>query len=158
MSSIAVVCRRGTGTAPWSTIGHEPTGASEEHAESGVEFQLYEGNVGPGFGGDVFHGNQLMNTLFQNYFLGTDPGRADDTTATSLESYVRYLAAKPAWWPSTKAWPPIGPDVTGGNITGLGGHASTIPAEDCFRGPMAGPVDGSGNVLTFTASGCYGAP
>jgi hypothetical protein len=220
---------------------------------AGVEFQLYEGNVGPGFGGDVFHGNQLMNTLFRNYFLGTDPGRADDTTAVSLESYVRYmnivgnvlgtpgttttyqvtagpgadgtvfnlgggnteapvtvaadpmvlstllrwgnydtasaaarfeasevpstvtpygnavpknqtlpasffLAAKPAWWPSTKAWAPIGPDVTGGNITGLGGHASTIPAEDCFRGPMAGPADGSGNVLTFSASGCYGAP
>ncbi len=218
----------------------------------GVEFQLYEGNVGPGFGGDVFHGNQLMNTLFRNYFLGTDPGRADDTTVVSLESYVRYmnivgnvlgtpgmttkyqvtagpgadgtvfnlgggntegsvtvaadpkvlstllrwgnydtasaaarfeasevpsavtplgnavpkdhtlpasffLATKPGWWPSTKAWPPIGPDVAGGNITGLGGHASTIPAEDCFLGPMAGPTDGSGNVLTFSATACYGA-
>jgi hypothetical protein len=218
---------------------------------AGVEFQLYEGNVGPGFGGDVFHGNQLMNTLFRNYFLGTDPGRADDTTAVSLESYVRYmnivgnvlgtpgmttkyqvtagpgadgtvfnlgggntegnvavaadskvlstllrwgnydtanaaarfeasevpaavtpygnavpkdqtlpasffLAVKPAWWPSAKAWPAIGPDVAGGNITGLGGHANTIPAEDCFLGPMAGPADGSGNVLMFSATACYG--
>jgi hypothetical protein len=220
---------------------------------AGVEYQLYEGNVGPGFGGDVFHGNQLMNTLFRNYFLGTDPGRPDDTTAISLESYVRYmnivgnvlgtpgtsttyqvtagpgadgtvfnlgggnteapvtvaadpvvlstllrwgnydtanaaarfeasevpsavtpygnavpttqnlpasffLASKPAWWPSAKAWPPIGPDVTGGNIAGLGGHANTIPAEDCFLGPMAGPPDGSGDVLTFSASACYGTP
>ncbi len=58
---------------------------------AGVEFQLYEGNVGPGFGGDVFHGNQLMNSLFRNYFLGTDPGRPDDTTAVSLESYIRYM-------------------------------------------------------------------
>jgi hypothetical protein len=220
---------------------------------AGVEFQLYEGNVGPGFGGDVFHGNQLMNSLFRNYFLGTDPGRADDTTAVSLESYVRYmnivgnvlgtpgttttyqvtagpgadgtvfnlgggdteapvtvaadpmvlstllrwgnydtasaavrfessevpsaitpygsavpktqtlpasffLAAKPADWPAAKAWPPIGPDVTGGNITGVNGHANTIPAEDCFRGPMAGPADGSGDVLTFSATACYGTP
>jgi hypothetical protein len=220
---------------------------------AGVEFQLYEGNVGPGFGGDVFHGNQLMNTLFRNYFLGTDPGRADDTTVVSLESYIRYmnivgnvlgtpgttttyqvtagpgadgtvfnlgggntegsvtvgadpmvvstmlrwgnydtanaavrfeagevpsavtpygnavptsetlpasffLGAKPSWWPSTKAWPPIGPDVTGGNISGLGGHANTIPAQDCYLGPMAGPVDGSGDVLTFSASACYGTP
>lgn len=220
---------------------------------AGVEFQLYEGNVGPGFGGDVFHGNQLMNTLFRNYFLGTDPGRPDNTTAVDLESYVRYmnvvgnvlgtpgttttyqqtpgpigaddtvfnlgggdtespvtvpadpkvtstllrwgnydtangaarfessevpsaispygnpvpatqalpasfyLSSKPSWWPAAKAWPPIGPDVTGGNITGLAGHASTIPAEDCFRGPMAGPTDGSGGVLTFNASTCYGA-
>jgi hypothetical protein len=220
---------------------------------AGVEFQLYEGNVGPGFVGDVFHGNQLMNTLFRNYFLGTDPGRADNTTAVSLESYIRYMnivgnvlgtpgttttyqvtagpgadgtvfnlgggnteapvtvapdpmvlstllrwgnydtasavvrfessevpsavtpygngvpmtqtlpasffvAGKPAWWPSDKTWPPIGPDVTGGNLTGLGGHANSIPAEDCFLGPMAGPVDGSGSVLTFSASACYGTP
>jgi hypothetical protein len=220
---------------------------------AGVEFNLYEGNVGPGFGGDVFHGNQLMNTLFRNYFLGTDPGRPDNTIAVTLQSYVRYmnvvgnvlgtpattttyqvtsgpgaaktvfnlgggdtegavtvpndslvastlmrwgnydtaggavrfdptevpstvtpygnavpktqalpasfyLTGKPSWWPAAKAWPPIGPDVTGGTITGLNGHASTIPAEDCFRGPMAGPADGSGNVLTFSAHTCYGTP
>jgi hypothetical protein len=221
--------------------------------DAGVEFQLYEGNIGPGFGSDVFHGNDLMDTLFRNYFLGTDPGRPDDTTAIALESYVRYLnivgnvlgtpgtttsyqvtagpgadgtvfnlgggntegavtvapdpmvlstlmrwgnydtasaaarfeasevpsgltpfgnalpktqalpasfflAAKPAWWPSKTAWPPVGPDVSGGNIAGLGGHASTIPAEDCFLGPMAGPADGSSAVLAFSASTCYGTP
>jgi hypothetical protein len=220
---------------------------------AGVEFQLYEGNIGPGFSGDVFHGNQLMNTMFRNYFLGTDPGRPDNTTVIALQSYIRYmnivgnvlgtpgttktyqvtagpgaagtvfnlgggntenavtvaadakvvstlfrwgnydtanaaarfdasevpsgitpygnavpktqtlpasffLAAKPAWWPSKKAWPPIGPDVAGGNIVGLAGHANTIPAEDCFLGPMAGPADGSGNVLTFSAAACYGTP
>jgi hypothetical protein len=220
---------------------------------AGVEFQLYEGNVGPGLGGDVFHGNQLMNTAFRNYFLGTDPGRPDNTIAITFESYIRYmnivgnvlgtpgttstyqvtagpgaaktvfnlgggntenavtvapdpmvvstllrwgnydtanaatrfeasevpsgikpygnavpktqtlppsfyLAAKPAWWPSAKAWPPIGPDVTGGNIGGLAGHANTIPAEDCFLGPMAGPPDGSGGVLTFSANACYRTP
>ena len=220
---------------------------------AGVEFNLYEGNIGPGFGGDVFHGNQLANTLFRNYFLGTDPGRMDDTTVIPLQSYIRYmnivgnvlgtpgtttkyqvdggigidgvvynlgggntegavtvapdplvaktllrwgnydtangaarfepsevpsgigkyanavpatrtlpasfyLAAKPSWWPASKAWPPIGPDVTGGNISGLNGHANTVPAEDCYHHTMGGPADGSGNVLTFSASSCYGAP
>jgi hypothetical protein len=217
----------------------------------GVEFQLYEGNIGPGFSADVFHGNQLMNTLFRNYFLGTDPGRMDDTTAIVLLAYNRYMnvvgnvlgtpgftttyeadtgigqtktvftlgpgdtegtvtvaadpmvastlmrwgnydtatgmahfdpkevpsgitpygnavpktqtlpasffyASKPAWWPSGKAWPAIGPDVTAGKIAGLSGHADTIPAEDCFLGPMGGPTDGSGPVLTFNAAKCYG--
>src|SRR5207245_828379 len=32
-----------------------------------------------------------------------------------------YLSGKPAWWPSTKAWPPIGPDVSGGNGPIAGG-------------------------------------
>ena len=220
---------------------------------AGVEFNLYEGNIGPGFGGDVFHGNQLMNTLFRNYFLGTDPGRADNTVVIALQSYIRYmnivgnvlgtpgtttkyegsgavgesqtvfnlgggntegnvtvapdplvvstlmrwgnydtangaarfdasevpsgigkyanavpssqslpasfyLAGKPAWWPASTPWPAIGPDVTTGNIAGLNGHANTIPAEDCFRTTMGGPADGSGNVLTFSASTCYGTP
>jgi hypothetical protein len=218
-----------------------------------VEYNLYEGNIGPALGGDVFHGNQLANTLFRNYFLGTDPGRTGNTTSINLMSYVRYmnvvgnvlgtpgttttyqssdnvsavdtvfnlgggdsegsvtvapdplvattllrwgnydtangavrfeasevpsgimpygnevpstkslppsfyLRSRPGFWPAVKAWPPIGPDVTGGGIAGLDGHANTLPAEDCFLGVMAGPADGSGLVLSFNANTCYGTP
>jgi hypothetical protein len=66
-----------------------------------------------------------------------------------------YLTSKPSWWPSTKAWPPIGPDVTGGNVANVGGHANTIPAQDCYLNVMQGPPDGTGNVLNFDASLCY---
>ena len=66
-----------------------------------------------------------------------------------------YLTAKPSWWPSATPWPPVGPDVTSGNISGLSGHAHTIPAEDCFRNVMHAPADGSGGVLSFNASNCY---
>ncbi|MDR3642143.1 MAG: fibronectin type III domain-containing protein [Candidatus Doudnabacteria bacterium] len=65
-----------------------------------------------------------------------------------------YYSAKPAWWPSTIAWPPIGPDVSGGNITGVAGHANIIPAEACYNS-MGGSADGTGNVLTFNAANCY---
>jgi hypothetical protein len=65
-----------------------------------------------------------------------------------------YLASKPGFWPATKPWPPIGPDVTGGNVTGLAGHVYTNPAKDCFTA-MGGPADGSGAVLTFNAASCY---
>jgi len=68
-----------------------------------------------------------------------------------------YRSSMPSWWPSTKPWPPIGPDVTGGNIPSVGGHAYTIPAEDCYLNTMGGPSDGTGNVLSFNAGNCYGS-
>jgi hypothetical protein len=66
-----------------------------------------------------------------------------------------YLGAKPGWWPAAKPWPAIGPDVTGGNIANVAGHAYTIPAQDCFAS-MGGPADGTGAFLTFNAATCYG--
>jgi hypothetical protein len=67
-----------------------------------------------------------------------------------------YYASTPSWWPSGKPWPLMGPDVTGGNISGLAGHAYTNPAEDCFLNVMNGPANGTGPVLSFNASSCYG--
>lgn len=94
-----------------------------------------------------------------------------------------FLSAAPAWWPSSKPWPAIGPDVSGGNISvcsggsysgmqataasqcgggtlasaGLNGEANSIPAMDCYLNTMNGPADGSGSALTFNASSCYGS-
>ncbi len=74
--------------------------------------------------------------------------------STSLPSSF-YLNAQPSWWPSNKPWPPIGPDVTGGNIAGYSGHAYSIPAADCYANVMGGSSDGTGNVLTFNPASCY---
>lgn len=89
-------------------------------------------------------------------------------------------SSKPSWWPSGKPWPPVGPDVTNGNIGQCvggsypaifataasqciggtfsahvnGGHAYSIPAMDCYFS-MGGPPDGSGNALSFNAGQCY---
>jgi|HubBroStandDraft_1064217.scaffolds.fasta_scaffold20553_1 hypothetical protein len=67
-----------------------------------------------------------------------------------------YLSGRPSWWPSTKPWPAIGPDVTGGNLPGYAGHAYSIPAADCYSNVMGGPANGTGNVLSFNATACYG--
>src|ERR1017187_571357 len=96
-----------------------------------------------------------------------------------------YLSSKPAWW-GTTAWPAIGPDVTTGNIgnctTGtnltygiralataatqcgggsftpsvVGGHANANPAMNCALNVMGMHPDGTGSVLSFNASACYG--
>jgi hypothetical protein len=68
-----------------------------------------------------------------------------------------FYATKPGWWPSGKAWPLTGPDVTGGNIANVGGHANTNPALDCYLNTMRGPADGTGSVLNFNAGSCYGS-
>jgi hypothetical protein len=71
-----------------------------------------------------------------------------------------YLRARPSWWVTsfgTPAWPPIGPDVTGGNLTdgvgaaaSLGGHAYKIPARLCYEN-----LPRVNNILTYNATQCY---
>jgi hypothetical protein len=66
-----------------------------------------------------------------------------------------YHSSKPTWWTSGIPWPPIGPDVTGGNISGLGGHANNIPAAYCYLTVMGGPTNGSATLQAFNAGTCY---
>lgn len=66
-----------------------------------------------------------------------------------------FYVSKPSWWPATKAWPPIGPDVTGGNIANVGGHAFTNPAQDC-AGLIGINANGTNGAQTFNASTCFG--
>ena len=140
---------------------------------------IYGLGSGNGLASDPFVAATLMRWGNYDVVTGTrwcgnssDPGWTTTCGSTSevptgLSSYANavpsttnlppsfYLTAKPSWWPAAKPWPPIGPDVTGGNLPNLGGHANTIPAQDCFLNTMHGPADGTGSVLTFNASTCY---
>jgi hypothetical protein len=66
-----------------------------------------------------------------------------------------YYSSKPSWWPSGKAWPIIGPDVTGGNIPGTGGLAYTNPAQDCYNSLSGSTTNGTGGPFPFDANVCY---
>jgi len=115
--------------------------------------------------------NTYINANFSSSYFGS--------LSHSLPASLHFTST-PAWWPSGKAWPPIGPDVTAGNVGICSGgtyagwqatsssqctggtltpswasHAVSIPAMDCYLGTMGGPPDGSGNVLSFNASKCY---
>jgi len=92
-----------------------------------------------------------------------------------------YYGSQPSWWPSGVAWPATGPDVTNGNVgtcsggsfsgsqaisssqcgggslsVGWASHVNAIPAQVCYLNKMSGPPDGSGGILSFDASQCYG--
>jgi hypothetical protein len=62
-----------------------------------------------------------------------------------------YLASRPSWFPSSIAYPPIGPDVSGGTVAGVGGRAHKIPARVCYEGTTQ-----QNGVLNFSALSCYG--
>lgn len=65
-----------------------------------------------------------------------------------------YLTGRPSWWPVAKPWPSVGPDVTGGNVSNVGGHVYTAPARDCFYTVMGGTGTET-TALTFNRATCY---
>jgi len=113
------------------------------------------------------------------------PAAVPYVNANFTSSYFGSLAhtlhaSKPSWWPAAKAWPPVGPDASTGNLgicnggTYAGGqataagqctggtvtsawaaHANSIPALDCYLNVMKGPPDGTGSALSFDAAACY---
>jgi hypothetical protein len=101
---------------------------------------------------DVVTAGVRFDTTEDGHTAPTYPGL---TNASQTFPASFFLNAKPAWWPSAKTWPPIGPDVSGGNIVALGGHANTNPAEDCYLNVMGGAASGTGSVLGFNAASCY---
>ena len=84
--------------------------------------------------------------------VGYNPTPASHTLPASF-----YYSSKPSWWPSAKPWPIIGPDITGGNISGVNGLVYTNPAADCYT-TLGGLANGTGPQLTFSEATCYGAP
>jgi hypothetical protein len=91
-----------------------------------------------------------------------------------------YLSSRPSWWPSNKAWPAIGPGVSGGNVgqcnggtydsneatsstqcgggsltAVAGGMVNSIPAMDCYLNTMGGNSAGTSGPLRFDAGKCY---
>jgi hypothetical protein len=74
-----------------------------------------------------------------------NPLPADRSLPASL-----FMSSKPAFW-GTVPWPPIGPEVVGGQDPA--GHAHKIPAQVCFESRLKYP-DGT---AMFNARDCYGS-
>jgi hypothetical protein len=74
-----------------------------------------------------------------------------------------YLSSRPGWWPGSIPYPPIGPDVSGGNVgqcsgtLNTPGHYSGVPAtsnSQCTGTSLTTPAWG-GHVNANPAMNCY---
>jgi hypothetical protein len=102
---------------------------------------------------DVVNGSVQTNSNELASSAPAYPGLANPST--SWNSYPSfYLGSRPSWWGSMP-WPAVGPDVTGGNISNVGGHAYHNPAANCYLNVLGGKTDGSSGPLNFSASSCY---
>ena len=107
---------------------------------------------------DTVHAAVQTNSGETASGASTYPGLSSPSTAWSSYPSL-YLSGTPSWWTfpsgSTAPFPPVGPDVTGGNISGVGGHVYLNPAANCYKNVMGGLTDGSSGPLNFNASTCY---
>jgi len=106
-----------------------------------------------------FTSNKAFTTMFRHvnfdYFTNSvklcgsagEPGCQAASGSTIIPSSL-YLAAKPSWFGNI-AYPPIGPDVTGGYDAS--GHTFKNPARVCFENT---PKDVSGNLI-WNGKNCY---
>jgi hypothetical protein len=80
--------------------------------------------------------------------LYAQPVPSSQTLPNSL-----YLSAKPSFFnaSTSNTWPGIGPDVTGGDLSGLNGHAYTNPAKHCYDTLTK---DGNGQITNFSRVNC----
>lgn len=149
----------GTGTAlAVAVCGPSPCGSGT---------RIYQGvyyNETYGYGTSSDTGSQSIdsiipyNTSFRHGEYGTVNNAiiwASGYTQTLPASF--YLSSAPSWWPSSLAWPAIGPDVTGG--TGPGGHVASTTAGNaaqyCYTSVMGGSDGGAGSPLVFNPDTCY---
>lgn len=155
-------------------VRYEGACATSSDSISGSDLDVYvlncSGNQGSNFGGlpnDLNTKISLMRwgnydtvNAANRFVTGEVPSGiakyANAVPASQTLPSSFYLSSRPSWW-GTMPWPSIGPDITGGNIANVGGHAYLNPAANCYLNIMSGPTDGTGAVLTFNANTCYAA-
>lgn len=61
--------------------------------EGGNGYNLFEGNIGPGFKADIVHASSNMATSFRGYYRGWEPGKTAETFTFGLYAFSRFYNA-----------------------------------------------------------------
>lgn len=142
-----------SGTHPNFDIGHgngafSPPVLDDPNTTTSI-FMWGNSDASHGFTSPQFNSSEVPSTL-----TGVQAPFANPVPATHALPASFYYTSKPSWVPASKPWPMIGPDVTGGNVSGVSGHVYTNPAQDCYIA-MGGPTNGVSTPLSFNAATCF---
>jgi hypothetical protein len=111
-----------------------------------AHLKIYDLGADPDGGGPIGTDSNVAATMLRwgNYDTVNDAVRWESSEVPSgLSVYANpvpssqtlpsslYLSAKPSFFKSL-TYPPIGPEVTGGDLSGVGGRAHSIPARACY--------------------------
>lgn len=127
---------------------------------SGIDYNLWEGNIGGGFTDDGLHGSHLMITKFRNYFTGWEEGNTQGTNALGEWAYSRYANVIGNVL-GTAGYHTVYQDSTQGNTaiyqvgTGNGGTSPAVPID-----PVTGTTLmrwGNYDVVTSAVRWCVGS-
>jgi hypothetical protein len=165
-----------------NVIGHshfttyQATGSATQNA-------IYSlGDQGTGSGGSVGDDPNVLRTVLRwgnwDSVTSTNDNGTNDATGTrfvasevpsGIPNFANpvpgsqalpaslFRSSKPAYFGNV-AWPPVGPDITNGNITtATGGHANKIPARLCFENTAIDSAYGTRNIRAHNAAACYGS-
>jgi hypothetical protein len=152
------------GTDSYHTVYSAQAGGSSSNCDKAIYGIGWGGNCG---NGSLPNDPVAVSTLMRwgNYDTVNDATRFQSGEVPTSGQYSNavpgsqtlpasfYLTSKPTFFGSV-AWPAIGPDVTGGSESGVGGHNVKIPARRCFETVMGGSFSDS-TARTFDASACY---
>jgi hypothetical protein len=155
-------------------IGYGNTVANDPNVQATI---MLWGNAdsATGFAAPRFDCSEVPTALTGVQAPYTNPCPGSHTLPPSF-----YYSSRPAWWPSAKPWPIIGPDINGGNIeicssgtyaralvssvsmcsggtgsTGMDGLANSNPAMDCYLSLGGLPSGRGGALANFNESSCY---
>jgi hypothetical protein len=173
----------GVGTAGYNGY-YEVTSSGS----SSFQYVTLTTGLGTDTGGGTATVGSMVPTVLPNItyatFENAVPTLGDTGAGQGALPASFIYSSKPPWWPSGKAWPTIGPDVTGGNVgqcsggtynsaevttsqssqcsAGGGTFAANSrvisnPAMDCFFNVMGGSATSTSSVgpLSFNAASCY---
>lgn len=142
-----------SGTHPNFDIGHGNNGFAPpvlDDPNTTASIMLWgNSDASHGFLSPQFNSSEVPSGL-----TGVQAVFANPVPSTHALPASFYYTSKPSWMPASKPWPLIGPDVTGGNVSGVNGLVYTNPAMDCYNS-MGGPANGISTPLNFSADVCY---